>query len=195
MSDTIRLIVGLGNPGTEYDQTRHNAGFLFLDEVARQYGGNFRTEKKYAGEYCKVIIQGQEVHLLKPMTFMNRSGQAVAPLANFFKIPPEQILVAHDELDIPPGTAKFKKGGGHGGHNGLKDIIRSLANSKDFHRLRLGIGHPGDAKLVANFVLKRAPKAEMQSLIATIGEAERVLTDYISGDHAKAMNRLHSFKG
>jgi PTH1 family peptidyl-tRNA hydrolase len=194
MSD-IRLIVGLGNPGAEYDKTRHNAGFLFLDEIARQYGGNFRAEKKYSGEYCKVRINGEDAHLLKPMTFMNRSGQAVGPLANFYKIQPEQILVVHDELDIPPGTAKLKKGGGHGGHNGLKDIIRCLANSKDFHRLRLGIGHPGDSKLVANYVLKKAPSAEMQSLEATIDEAARVLPTYLSGDTSKAMNQLHSFKG
>ena len=195
MSEEIRLIVGLGNPGSEYDQTRHNAGFLFLDEIARQYNGNFRPEKKYAGEYCKVRINGEEVHLLKPMTYMNRSGQAVGPLANFYKISPEQILVVHDELDIPPGTAKLKKGGGHGGHNGLKDIIRCLANSKEFHRLRIGIGHPGDSKLVANFVLKKAPLAEMQSIEATIDEAARVLPLFLDGDSSKAMNQLHSFKG
>ena len=194
MSD-IKLIVGLGNPGTEYDQTRHNAGFLFLDEIARQYGGNFRPEKKYAGEYCKVRINGSEVHLLKPMTYMNRSGQAVGPLANFYKISPEEILVVHDELDIPPGSAKLKKGGGHGGHNGLKDIIKCLANSKEFHRLRIGIGHPGDSKLVASFVLKKAPISEMQSIEATIDEAARVLPTFLSGDSAKAMNQLHSFKG
>ena len=194
MSD-IKLIVGLGNPGAEYDQTRHNAGFLFLDEIARQYGGNFRPEKKYAGEYCKVRIDGSEVHLLKPMTYMNRSGQAVGPLANFYKISPEEILVVHDELDIPPGSAKLKKGGGHGGHNGLKDIIKYLANSKEFHRLRIGIGHPGDSKLVASFVLKKAPISEMQSIEATIDEAARVLPTFLSGDSAKAMNQLHSFKG
>ncbi|GLQ32472.1 aminoacyl-tRNA hydrolase [Litoribrevibacter albus] len=193
MSD-IRLIVGLGNPGAEYEQTRHNAGFLFLDEIARQYQGNFKLEKKYAGEYCKVRINGEEVHLLKPMTYMNRSGQAVGPLANFFKISPEEILVVHDELDIPPGTAKLKKGGGHGGHNGLKDIIRCLANSKEFHRLRLGIGHPGDSKLVANYVLKKAPVTEMQAIEATIDEAARILPTFLAGDTSKAMNQLHSFK-
>jgi PTH1 family peptidyl-tRNA hydrolase len=129
------------------------------------------------------------------MTYMNRSGQAVGPLANFFKISPEEILVVHDELDIPPGTAKLKKGGGHGGHNGLKDIIRCLANSKEFHRLRLGIGHPGDSKQVANYVLKKAPANEMQAIEATIDEAARVLPTFLAGDTAKAMNQLHSFKG
>lgn len=154
----IQLIVGLGNPGSEYDRTRHNAGADFVVELARQAGVNLVAEGKYFGLTARINYQGKDLRLLIPTTYMNRSGQSVGAMANFFKIEPAAILVAHDELDLAPGTARFKHGGGHGGHNGLRDIISALGNNQNFPRLRLGIGHPGAAPLVANYVLKRAPQ-------------------------------------
>jgi PTH1 family peptidyl-tRNA hydrolase len=195
MADPIRLIVGLGNPGAEYEQTRHNAGAWLVERLARQEGISLSPDKKFFGLSGKGRIAGQECFLLLPTTFMNRSGQSVAALANFYKIKPNEILVAHDELDMPAGVAKFKTGGGHGGQNGLRDIIAQLGNQKDFHRLRVGIGHPGDKSLVTGHVLGRASKAEQPSIDHVIDEAICVLPDAISGDLAKAMNRLHSFKG
>jgi PTH1 family peptidyl-tRNA hydrolase len=195
MADPIRLIVGLGNPGAEYEQTRHNAGAWLVERLARQEGISLSPDKKFFGLSGKGRIAGPECFLLLPTTFMNRSGQSVAALANFYKIKPNEILVAHDELDMPAGVAKFKTGGGHGGQNGLRDIIAQLGNQKDFHRLRVGIGHPGDKSLVTGHVLGRASKAEQQSIDHVIDEAICVLPDAISGDLAKAMNRLHSFKG
>ncbi len=141
MADPIRLIVGLGNPGAEYENTRHNAGFWLVERLARQEGITLSPDKKFFGLSGKGRIGGQECYLLMPTTFMNRSGQAVAALANFYKIKTSEILVVHDELDMPPGVAKFKTGGGHGGQNGLRDIIARMSNQKDFHRLRVGIGH------------------------------------------------------
>ena len=190
----VQLIVGLGNPGPEYDQTRHNAGALFVERLADSQRVNLSVDRKYFGLVGKFNHQGREVRLLIPTTFMNRSGQSVAALANFFKLKPEEILVAHDELDMPPGVAKLKQGGGHGGHNGLRDIIAQLGNQNNFHRLRLGIGHPGDAKLVSNFVLGRAPRAEQEKLDASIDFALGVLPDVLAGDFAKAMRELHSQK-
>lgn len=190
----IQLIVGLGNPGPEYEQTRHNAGALFVERIASAQRISLTVDKKYFGLTAKFSHQGNDVRLLIPTTYMNRSGQSVAALANFFRIKPEAILVAHDELDLPPGVAKLKRGGGHGGHNGLRDIIAQLGNQNDFHRLRLGIGHPGDAKLVSNFVLGRAPRAEQEKLDASIDLALGVLPDVLAGDFAKAMRELHSQK-
>ncbi|ATB64720.1 aminoacyl-tRNA hydrolase [Pseudomonas mosselii] len=190
----IQLIVGLGNPGPEYEQTRHNAGALFVERLASVQRVSLSADKKYFGLTAKFSHQGNDVRLLIPTTYMNRSGQSVAALANFFRIKPEAILVAHDELDLPPGVAKLKRGGGHGGHNGLRDIIAQLGNQNDFHRLRLGIGHPGDAKLVSNFVLGRAPRAEQEKLDASIDFALGVMPDVLAGDFAKAMRELHSQK-
>ncbi|SIS43388.1 peptidyl-tRNA hydrolase [Thalassolituus maritimus] len=195
MADPIRLIVGLGNPGAEYENTRHNAGFWLVERLARQEGITLSPDKKFFGLSGKGRIGGQECYLLMPTTFMNRSGQAVAALASFYKIKTSEILVVHDELDMPPGVAKFKTGGGHGGQNGLRDIIARMSNQKDFHRLRVGIGHPGDKNLVTGHVLGRASKAEQQAIDSVIDEAIRVLPDAIAGDLPKAMNRLHSFKG
>ncbi len=190
----IQLIVGLGNPGPEYEQTRHNAGALFVEELARKLGVNLGVDKKYFGLVGKFSHQGRDVRLLIPTTYMNRSGQSVAALANFFRIPPAAILVAHDELDMPPGTAKLKQGGGHGGHNGLRDIIAQLGNQNSFYRLRLGIGHPGDKNLVSGFVLGRAPRSEQEKLEASIDFALGVLPDMLAGDWTKAMQQLHSQK-
>ncbi|MGR2661866.1 aminoacyl-tRNA hydrolase [Chromobacterium haemolyticum] len=187
----IRLIVGLGNPGPEYDRTRHNAGFWLLDELCWRHKGNWRTDGKFHGDIARVDIEGQDVWLLKPMTYMNLSGQAVLALAHFYKILPDQILVVHDELDLPPGAARFKQGGGHGGHNGLKDIAARLG-SPAFWRLRLGIGHPGDRNEVANFVLKKPRAEEQQGLDEAIEQALRQLPAAIGGKMAAAMKELHT---
>ena len=186
----IRLIVGLGNPGPKYDQTRHNAGFWFVDQLALRFGGQFRAESKFSGEVCKIRVAEEEVWLLKPMTFMNRSGLAVRQLSTFYKIPLEEILVAHDELDLDPGVVRLKRGGGHGGHNGLRDISSQLG--KDFMRLRIGIGHPGHKDDVVDFVLSRARREEQQGIDDAINEAADAAEDIVSGQSQKAMNQLHS---
>ena len=190
----VKLIVGLGNPGPEYDQTRHNAGALFVELLGRQMGVNLAPEKKYFGLTAKFSHKGQDIRLLIPTTYMNRSGQAVSSLANFFRIKPEEILVAHDELDMPPGVAKLKQGGGHGGHNGLRDIIASLGNQNNFLRLRLGIGHPGHSSQVSNYVLSRAPRTEQEQLASSIDFALGVLPDLLDGNLSRAMQQLHSQK-
>lgn len=191
MSEPIKLIVGLGNPGKEYEATRHNAGFWWVDEFARRHGASFRAESKFHGLAAKTTLHGHEVHLLKPQTFMNVSGRAVGALAQFYKFAPAQILVVHDELDLPPGSAKLKLGGGHGGHNGLKDIIAHLG-SKDFWRLRIGVGHPGDRAEVVNFVLN-APRKEEQGLIEEASQrAQDVAALIIEGKLEAAMLKLHS---
>lgn len=191
MSAVVALIVGLGNPGPQYEATRHNAGFWFVEQVARQHGAQFRFEAKFHGELAKLSIAERDVWLLKPQTFMNRSGQSVAAVARFYKIPLEHMLVVHDELDLPPGTARLKRGGGHGGHNGLRDIVAQMGG-RDFMRLRIGIGHPGHSKQVSHYVLSRAA-AEDQGLIeASIDAALAVLPQVVGGEFQKAMNTLHS---
>ena len=194
MIDNIELIVGLGNPGTKYSQTRHNAGAEYVEQLASKLLVTLAADKKYLGLYAKAMLNGKSIHLLIPTTYMNLSGSSVAALANFYKIPAENILVVHDELDIGPGTARFKKSGGHGGHNGLRDIISKLGNNKNFYRLRIGIGHPGQAKDVANFVLSKAPSSEQQMTQAATDEALQNTADAIKGDWNLAMNKLHSFK-
>ncbi len=191
---TIQLVVGLGNPGPEYKKTRHNAGVWFIEELASRYNISLRPEKKYFGLYGKGLIGNEVVHLLIPTTFMNRSGQSVAPLANFFRIPVENILVAHDELDMEPGVCKIKKGGGHGGHNGLRDIISCMANNKEFYRLRIGIGHPGHRDRVTGHVLGKAPAIDQDKIDQAIDEASRCIDIWQKDDLKKAQNRLHSFK-
>lgn len=191
---TIKLIVGLGNPGREYEQTRHNAGALWVEALACQQGVSLKPDSKFFGLTGRVNLDGDDVRLVIPTTFMNRSGQAVAAMCNFYKVAVEEILVAHDELDIDIGTARFKQGGGHGGHNGLRDIVAKCGNNKNFHRLRIGIGHPGSADKVSGYVLTKAPQAEHQKILDAIDEAIRALPEAISGDWAKAMNYLHTFK-
>jgi len=193
MAQDILMVVGLGNPGPDYANTRHNAGALFVEALAREAGQTLRPEKKYHGLYARIQMQGLDLHLLNPSTYMNRSGLSIKALADFFKIQPEQILVAHDELDLPPGTAKLKKGGGHGGHNGLRDTIAHLGTN-GFQRLRIGIGHPGDSRQVTGYVLGRLGKRETEELNAVIDEIIRVLPDAATGKLPAAMNRLHSFK-
>ena len=193
MSTDIKLIVGLANPGPEYQNTRHNAGAWFIEELCRSNNITLKNDPKYFGYTGKVLINGHEVKLLIPTTFMNLSGKSVGALANFFKIKPEQILVAHDELDIPPGIAKIKQGGGHGGHNGLKDIIAKMANNRDFYRLRVGIGHPGRKEQVTGWVLGKAPTSDQEKIEAAIDEAVRSVEIWFKQDLKKAQSRLHSF--
>lgn len=193
MKDGIDLIVGLGNPGRQYEDTRHNAGAWFVERLAKQHNASLSADSKVPGRTARITLHGHELRLLVPTTFMNISGQAVAPFAHFFKIAPERILIVHDELDLPPGTAKLKQGGGHGGHNGLRDIISKLGNNANFGRLRIGIGHPGSADKVSGYVLGKAPATEQRMIDDAIGEAIAILPDLLSGHPNRAMNRLHSF--
>ena len=192
MNTSIKLIVGLGNPGAEYANTRHNAGADFVMELAQQYGITLSPESKFFGFSGRGNIQNRDVRLLLPTTFMNASGKSVSAIAQFYKIEPEEILVAHDELDIAPGVARLKIGGGHGGHNGLRDIISCLANSKNFARLRIGIDHPGNAKLVSNYVLKKAPTAEYQQIEDSLYQATKVIPLVLEGKWNDAMKELHT---
>jgi len=189
--NSIRLIVGLGNPGREYEDTRHNVGFWWVDALARAQSLNFKNEAKFHGLLARGQVHGQEVFLLKPQTFMNLSGRAVAAVAQFYKILPAQILVVHDELDLPPGIAKLKTGGGHGGHNGLKDIIAQLG-TRDFWRLRIGIGHPGDKSQVSSFVLNNPRQEEREPISIALENAARVAPQIIEGKLEAAMLKLHS---
>jgi PTH1 family peptidyl-tRNA hydrolase len=190
----IKLIVGLGNPGPEYENTRHNAGAIFLAQLAESHKLTLKPDKKFFGLHAKLNLQGQDIHLLFPTTFMNRSGQAVNAICQFYKIQPEEVLVAHDELDIPCGTMKLKKGGGHGGNNGLRDIIEKFGGNKEFKRLRIGINHPGHASKVTGHVLSKPSAQETEQLTACIDEADRHLSEITLGDWQKAMQIIHSFK-
>ncbi|MFZ4498823.1 MAG: aminoacyl-tRNA hydrolase [Burkholderiales bacterium] len=192
MTTPIRLVAGLGNPGRDYAATRHNAGFWWVDHLAAKLGGQWSTEAKFFGQVAKARGPEGELWLLKPNTFMNRSGQAVGALARFYKIAPGEVLVVHDELDLPPGTARLKLGGGHGGHNGLKDIDAQLG--RDYWRLRLGIGHPGDREKVTGFVLDRPSRAEEDSIELAMRRALDVWPDMARGDFEKAMMQLHTQK-
>ena len=191
----IKLIVGLANPGSQYQDTRHNAGAWFVEELARQHQISLSPDSKYFGLTGRGNIGSNDVRLLIPTTFMNLSGKAVAAMTNFFKWSLEDILVAHDELDINPGEIRLKKGGGHGGHNGLRDIIAKHGNQKDFYRLRVGIGHPGDKNKVTGFVLGKPSAKERDNIDSAIYEATRSIDDIITGQHDKAMQTLHSLKG
>lgn len=189
-TSTIRLIVGLGNPGREHEADRHNAGYWFVDAVARKHDGELRPEKKFYGEAGRVQINRHDVRLLKPDTWMNRSGSAVQALASFFKIEPEEILVAHDELDLPPGTVRLKRGGGAGGHNGLRDVIDCIG--PDFARLRIGIGHPGDASRVTSYVLARPASKESELIDESVQAALATMGLLLGQGFEKAMHKLHS---
>jgi PTH1 family peptidyl-tRNA hydrolase len=189
----IKLLVGLGNPGPQYEDTRHNAGFWWLEAVARELKANLQPERSYFGVAARLSLQGQVLWLLEPMTFMNRSGQSVAALARFFKIAPDEILVAHDELDLPAGEARLKKGGGHAGHNGLRDIHAQLG-SPDYWRLRLGIGHPGDRQEVANWVLKKPSAEQRDALQQAIERSLKALPDLLAGQMDKATAAIHTSK-
>jgi PTH1 family peptidyl-tRNA hydrolase len=187
----LRLIVGLGNPGAEHLRTRHNAGFWFVDALARREGARFGLEAKLHGETAKIVLEGQPLLLLKPNTFMNKSGIAVATALRYWKIAPEEMLVAHDDLDLPPGAARLKFDGGHGGQNGLRDIFAHLGHGR-FHRLRLGIGHPGHKDRVTPWVLGRPGKADEDAILGAVGAALDVLPLAVAGDFDEAMKRLHT---
>ena len=191
LTANLRLIVGLGNPGADYVDTRHNAGFWLIDEIAADLGLGFRFEKRFSAEECKFKAQGHDLFLQKPQTFMNRSGQSVAALARYYKIAPEEILVIHDELDLSPGTNRIKQAGGHGGHNGLRDIINHLG-SRDFFRIRVGIGHPGDSKQVINYVLHKPSLADKTAIEAANRDTLAVMPQLIEGRIDKAMQALHT---
>lgn len=187
----MKLIVGLGNPSKEYEQTRHNAGFWFIDELAWQWKVSLKEDKKYFGEVARVSCAEGDVWLLKPLTFMNLSGKAVGALAQFYKIKPEEILVVHDELDIPCGRIRLKRGGGNGGHNGLKDIQAKLGTA-DFYRLRLGIDHPGDKALVSAYVLNKPSAEDKQKIDEAIGKSLQGLPLIMEGKWEEATRFLHS---
>ena len=188
----IQLIVGLGNPGREYEDTRHNAGAWLVEQLARAHRVTLQNESKFSGLTGRLQLAGQDLKLLIPTTFMNLSGQSVAAFANFYKISAESILVAHDELDLPPGSARFKQGGSGGG-NGVRDIIARLGNN-NFHRLRIGIGHPGSADKVTGYVLSKPSADERISIERALDAATAALPLAISGQWTRAMTQLHAFK-
>ena len=189
----IKLLVGLGNPGNEYDDTRHNAGFWWIDAVARELKVSLVPERSYHGLVARTSVNGQNLWLLEPQTFMNLSGKSVSALARFFKIQPQEILVAHDELDIVPGEAKLKLGGSHAGHNGLRDIHAQLGTA-DYWRLRIGVGHPGDKAEVVSWVLKKPMKEQRQSIDDSLLRALKALPLLLSGEMENAMAQIHTSK-
>ena len=190
--DSLKLIVGLGNPGPQHDSNRHNAGVIFLHHLCKSYGGTLRGESKFFGEAGSINIDGMEVRLLFPTTFMNRSGKSVAALCNFYKIEPNNMLVAYDEIDFDVGITRFKEGGGHGGHNGIRDIINALGGRKDFYRLRIGVGHPGHKSMVANYVLSDPSRSEADLIMSNIEDAIRVMPRAVKGEWEEAMKLLHT---
>ncbi len=191
MTNQIRLIVGLGNPGSEYENTRHNAGAWFLEQLLQGASVTLKPEKKFKGLFAKTKLFDRECFILAPTTFMNLSGESVIAVANFYKIQPQGILIAHDDLDLAPGIARLKKDGGHGGHNGLQDIIQHL-KTKDFYRMRIGIGHPGNKDLVSDYVLKKPKKDELEKIEDAITRAANVMPDVMSGNLHVAMQTLHT---
>ena len=190
MTKPIRIIAGLGNPDEKYERTLHNAGFWFVDELARKYGGSFRYEKKFDADYCRIDLHGEDVWLVKPQSFMNSSGQPIRGMLDYYRLRTNELLVAHDEIDLPPGTVRLKEGGGHGGHNGLRDIIRHSGN--DFLRLRLGVGHPGEKHKVTNYVLKRGSADIEAAVERNIDDAVAVMPELVDGNVAAAMKQLHT---
>ncbi|MEZ5533288.1 MAG: aminoacyl-tRNA hydrolase [Steroidobacteraceae bacterium] len=188
----LRLIVGLGNPGDEYTRTRHNAGFWFIDALAERHGATLRADRRHHGDLARVRIGEADVLLLKPMQYMNRSAGPVGSVADFYKIEPAAILVAHDELDLPVGTVRLKEGGGHGGHNGLRDLMPRIGEG--FWRLRIGIGHPGEKSAVVDYVLTRAPAAEDEAIRGAVAAAAEIVPLLLAEGPQKAMNQLHTKK-
>ena len=189
----IKLFVGLGNPGPDYEATRHNAGFWWVDELARQWRMNLQPERGYFGLVARGVVNGNTFWLLEPQTFMNKSGQSVAALARFFKIQPDEVLVVHDELDLPPGEVKLKRGGGHAGHNGLRDIHSQLG-SPDYWRLRIGVGHPGDRAEVVNWVLKKPSPDHRAAIEEAISRSLKAAEDLVAGQMDKATVQIHTSK-
>ena len=193
MSSPLSLIVGIGNPGSQYSETRHNVGVWFVKKLASLHGEGFRQEKKFFGDVASVVYRGRELKLLIPGTYMNESGKSVGSLVNFYKIPHQRMMIAHDELDLTTGIVRLKQGGGLAGHNGLRDISRCLAGSQEFNRLRIGVGHPGTKEDVTGHVLSKASPADTQSIDACIDAALDVLPLLVEGEWQKAMKELHTF--
>ena len=190
MSKSIRIIAGLGNPEERYERTLHNAGFWFVDALARKYGGRFRYEKKFDADYCRINLHGEDAWLVKPQSYMNNSGQPIRGLLDYYRLRVTELLVAHDEIDLPPGTVRLKEGGGHGGHNGLRDIVRHCG--AEFVRLRLGVGHPGEKDMVTNYVLKRGSGDVEAAIERNIDDAIDVMPELVEGDINAAMKKLHT---
>ena len=190
--DSLKVIVGLGNPGPKHYSDRHNAGVIFLHHLCKSYGGKLGCESKFFGEFGSISVDGHEIKLLFPTTFMNHSGKSVSALCKFFKIEPQHLLVAYDEIDFDVGVTRFKDGGGHGGHNGIRDIISALGGQNGFYRLRIGVGHPGHKSMVANYVLSPPSKTEAQIIMSGIEEAIRVIPKAVAGEWEEAMKLLHT---
>ena len=190
--DSLKVIVGLGNPGPKHDSDRHNAGVIFLHHLCKSYGGSLRGESKFFGEFGSICVDGHDIKLLFPTTFMNHSGKSVAALCKFFKIEPQHMLVAYDEIDFDVGVTRFREGGGHGGHNGIRDIISALGGQNGFYRLRIGVGHPGHKSMVANYVLSPPSRSEAQIIMSDIEEAIRVIPKAVAGEWEDAMKLLHT---
>ena len=190
MSASYQLLVGLGNPGVRYEATRHNAGVWLLERVARRHASGFRSSPRCFGSIADADIEGVRMRLFRPDTFMNHSGRAVAAVAGFYKVPNERILIAHDEIDLPPGTVRLKRGGGHGGHNGLRDVVPQLAGS-EFSRIRIGVGHPGSKERVVGHVLDRPSAAERSAIDDAIDRVLGEIARIADGDLEGAMNTLH----
>ena len=192
MSAAIALIAGLGNPGSSYEPTRHNAGFWFMDALAKQYHVSFANESRFHGQTARVTIGECPLYLLKPGAYMNRSGQSVAALCRYYRIPVSQVLIVHDELDLDAGTVRLKQGGGHGGHNGLRDIITSFSGDAGFYRMRIGIGHPGNSREVVDYVLQKPGKQDRESIGLAIDAALESLPALLEGDVGRVQQQLHS---
>jgi peptidyl-tRNA hydrolase, PTH1 family len=193
MSTHVTIIAGLGNPEPRYERTLHNAGFWFADALARRERESFRFEKRFDAEICRIGLAGSELWLVKPQSFMNLSGAPVRGVLDYYQLAPENLLVAHDEIDLPPGVARLKRGGGHGGHNGVRDVIRHCGS--DFMRLRLGVGHPGEKDKVTGYVLKPGPADVESAVTAAIADAIDVLPLLLEKGLEFAMNRLHGDSG
>ena len=190
MSAVVTMIAGLGNPDSKYERTLHNAGFWFVDALLRKYGGEFRYDKKFDAEICRIDLQGNEVRLVKPQSFMNLSGGPVRGALDYYRLQPEQLLVAHDEIDLPPGTVRLKLGGGHGGHNGMRDVMRHCGS--DFMRLRIGVGHPGEKSMVTNYVLKKGTADVEAAVYKTLDDAVAVMPILVGDGLNAAMKKLHT---
>ena len=190
MSAVVTMIAGLGNPDSKYERTLHNAGFWFVDALLRKYGGEFRYDKKFDAEICRIDLQGNEVRLVKPQGFMNLSGGPVRGVLDYYRLQPEQLLVAHDEIDLPPGTVRLKLGGGHGGHNGMRDVMRHCGS--DFMRLRIGVGHPGEKSMVTNYVLKKGTADVEAAVNKTLDDAVAVMPILVEDGLNAAMKKLHT---
>ena len=191
----VKLIVGLGNPGPQHDSNRHNAGVIFLHHLCKSYGGQLRGEQKFFGEFDSINIDGRDIKLIFPTTFMNHSGKSVSAVCKFYKIQPENMLVSYDEIDFDVGVTRFKEGGGHGGHNGVRDIINSIGGKRGFFRLRIGVGHPGHKSMVANYVLSDPSRSEAAIIMSNIEDAIRIIPKTTEGSWEEAMRFLHSDQG